>query len=85
MQELFPLGSGLLLGAALGWLRPSARLPIGLVVAVALGVTATVVTGEFELSWGYLLIDIPLVAVAAVVGLLTTRAVRQAITQPPRP
>jgi hypothetical protein len=85
VQELFPLGCGLLLGAGLGWLRPSAPLPIGLVLAVALGVTATVVTGEFEISWSYLLIDIPLVAVAAVVGLLTTRAVRQAITQLPGP
>jgi hypothetical protein len=29
MQELIPLGCGLLLGAALGFVRPSIRLPVG--------------------------------------------------------
>jgi hypothetical protein len=80
VQELLPIGFGLLLGAVLGWLRPSIPLPIGLGLAIPLGVLATIVTGEFKMSWGYLLIDIPLVAVAAVVGLFATRAVRRAAT-----
>jgi hypothetical protein len=83
MQELFPIGCGLLLGAGLGWLRPSMRLPVGLALAIVLGVLATVVTGEFKMSWGYLLIDIPLVAAAAVVGVLGTRAVRRAAMEHP--
>jgi hypothetical protein len=29
MQELIPLGCGLLLGAAIGFVRPSIRLPVG--------------------------------------------------------
>ena len=41
MQELIPFGCGLLLGAALGWVRPSIRLWVGAVLAVALGVAAT--------------------------------------------
>ena len=73
MQELIPFGCGLLLGAALGWVRPSIRLWIGAVLAAALGLLATVVTGEFRLSWEYLLVDIPLVAVAAFAGFAALR------------
>jgi hypothetical protein len=76
MEELFPIGCGLLLGTALGYLRPAIRLPVGIVSAVLLGVLATVVTGEFKTSWSYLLIDIPLVAVSATIGFLAGRHVR---------
>jgi hypothetical protein len=76
MQELFPLACGLLLGATLGALRPSLRLPLGALLAVLLGVLATVVTGEFRLSWDYVLFDIPLVAVAAGLGFMAARRLR---------
>jgi hypothetical protein len=49
------------------------RLPVGIVLAVVLGVCATVVTGEFKLSWEYVLVDIPLVALATVLSLVTVR------------
>lgn len=75
MGELFPLTFGVILGAALGFVRPSIRLPVGAALAIVLGVLATVVTGEFKSSWGYLLIDIPLVALAALAGLLAGRRV----------
>jgi hypothetical protein len=78
MEELFPIGCGLLLGTALGYLRPASRLPVGIVSALVLGVLATVVTGEFRTSWSYLLIDIPLVAVSATIGCLAGRRVRGA-------
>ena len=77
MAELLPIASGLLLGAIIGTLRPSLRLAVGVPVAIVLGILATVISGEFKTSWGYLLIDIPLVAVAAVVGMLVARHVRQ--------
>ena len=80
MQELFPIACGLVLGGALGLLRPALRLPVGAAVAIALGVLATVVTGEFKMSWGYVLVDIPLVACAALVGLAAARRVRPATT-----
>jgi hypothetical protein len=73
MQELFPIGCGLLLGLALGYLRPTLRWPVGALAAVALGVLATIVSGEFRTSWAYLTIDIPLVALAATAGLLLGR------------
>jgi ribose/xylose/arabinose/galactoside ABC-type transport system permease subunit len=69
MQELFPLACGLGLGALLGALRPGIRLSVGAALAIALGVLATIVTGELESSWEYLLIDIPVVAIAAAAGL----------------
>ena len=70
MEELFPIASGLLVGALLGAIRPKLRLLVGVALAVALGVLATVVSGEFRLSWAYLAIDIPLVAVSAAIGFL---------------
>ena len=78
MQELIPLGAGLLLGAALGLVRPRMRPVVGSVMAVVLGVLATVITGEFRTSWEYVLFDIPLVAVSATLGLLVGRRVRGA-------
>ena len=73
MQELMPIGCGLLLGGGLGFVRPSIQLRLGVGLAVALGACATVVTGEFQVSWDYLLVDIPLVALAAIAALVTVR------------
>jgi hypothetical protein len=76
MQELIPLFLGLVLGLGLGTLRPGIRLPVGAALSVAVGVLATVVTGEFKVTWGYVLVDIPLVAGAAILGLMAARQVR---------
>jgi hypothetical protein len=54
-------------------------LPIGAGLATVLGLLATVVTGEFKTSWGYLLFDIPLVAFAAFLGFLSARHLRPPI------
>jgi hypothetical protein len=78
MQELIPVGCGLLLGAVLGYLRPTMRLPVGAALAVVLGVCATVVTGEFKLSWDYVLVDIPLVALATFLSYASVRQVAPA-------
>ncbi len=72
MSELFPILSGLLVGALLGYFRPRLRLLIGIPLAIALGLLATMLSGEFEISLGFLLIDIPLVAISAVAGLVAT-------------
>jgi hypothetical protein len=78
MQELIPVGCGLLLGGALGYIRPSMRPAVGAAFAVLLGVCATLVTGEFALSWGYVLVDIPLVALATVLALVSARRITPA-------
>jgi hypothetical protein len=73
MQELVPLGLGFLLGAGLGLLRPSLRPPIGAALAIVFGVLATAVTGEAKTSWAFVLVDIPIVAIAAALGLVAGR------------
>ncbi len=76
MSELFPILSGLLVGTVLGYFRPRLRLLVGIPLAIVLGLLATTLSGEFEISWGFLLVDIPLVAVSAAAGLLATRRIR---------
>jgi hypothetical protein len=77
MHEIVPVLCGLALGAGLGVLRPSIRLPVGAVLSIVIGVLATVITGEFKSTWAYLLIDIPLVACTAFLGLAAARQLRQ--------
>ena len=68
MAEVFPVLNGLAVGVLLRFLRPGLRLPVGSALVVGLGALATVVSGEYLISWAFLLIDVPLVAVAAGVG-----------------
>jgi hypothetical protein len=77
--ELLPLGFGLLLGVALGRLRPSLRLPVGAPLAIGLGFLATTATGEAAISWAFVLIDIPIVAVGALVARLVERRLAPAL------
>ncbi|HEV7935869.1 MAG TPA: hypothetical protein VGP70_26590 [Actinomadura sp.] len=75
MTELFPIVAGLLCGMVLGRLTARRRVLVGLAFSVVAGVLATVVSGEWRISWSFLLIDIPLVAVSAVAGDLLSRSV----------
>lgn len=75
MQEFVPLISGFAVGLALSAVRPAWRWWLGALLAVGFGVGATVVTGEFATSWGFVFIDIPLVAAAAACGSLVARRV----------
>jgi hypothetical protein len=45
------------------------------VFSVLAGILATVLSGEWRISWEFLLIDIPLVGVSALVGDLAARSV----------
>jgi hypothetical protein len=83
MEELVPLGSGLLLGCLLGFVRSSLRLPVGSMLAIALGIIATAATGEARISWAFVLVDIPMVALAAAVGLLAGRRLSPAVRRAP--
>jgi hypothetical protein len=82
VEELVPVASGLVIGLILGLLRPSLRVPVGLVLIIAFGVLATVVSGEYLISWSFLLIDIPLVAVSAAAGLFVTHRLRWGARRP---
>ena len=50
-------------------------------MCVALGFLATVVTGEFTISWSYLLVDVPLVACAAMLGFLSAPHLRRTFSR----
>jgi len=76
MEELFPIISGLVIGLILGGIAPRLRFWVGAILAIVFGVLATVISGEFHISWGFLLIDIPLVAISAVLGLSIARRLR---------
>jgi hypothetical protein len=79
MHELFPIVAGLLLGAALPLIRPHMRLEVGVGASVLLGALATIISGEYRMGWEFLLIDIPLVALCALTGFVTARAVRRTL------
>ena len=66
MAEFLPITAGLVSGLLLGSFSSRSRL--------AAGFLATVVSGEWRVSWAFLLVDIPLVAGCAVIGFLTSRA-----------
>jgi len=64
-SEIFPVISGLLLGTVLGWITPRSRKRLGVPIVWLLAFLATVVSGEFRISWGFLLVDLPLVSIPA--------------------
>ena len=74
MNEMLPIALGLASGALMGTLTMRRGLAAWLVLSVLLGIAATVLTGEWHVSWAFLLIDIPLVACAALVGHLVARS-----------
>jgi hypothetical protein len=82
VEELLPIASGLVIGSILGLLRPSLRVPIGVVLIISFGVLATVVSREYLISWSFLLIYIPLVGVSAAAGLFVMHRLRWGARRP---
>ena len=82
MAELLPIASGVLLGVLAGRLSPSPRVRSVVALAVLLGISISAVTGELRTSWGYVLVDIPGVALSAVVSLALSRGVHARAQRP---
>jgi hypothetical protein len=59
-----------------GWIEPASRKRIGVPIALALALFATITSGEFRVSWAFLLVDALLVTAAALAGLVTLHRVR---------
>jgi hypothetical protein len=76
MNELLPIAGGLLLGTIIARVRPSWRLPLAVFGVIVIGFAATVLSGEFRISWGFLAIDIPGTGVAAACGYVLARRLR---------
>ena len=79
MDELFPLASGLLVGLLLGTLTARHRALVWIIASAVLGAAATFLSGEWRMSWGFLLVDIPLVAGSAVLAYMTSRRLTPAL------
>ena len=77
MGEILPISVGILVGL-ICWRIASVRLRTAalVVLSVLFGALASLLNGELALSWGFLLIDIPLVFLVAVgTSLLVSRLV----------
>jgi len=78
-NELFPIVSGLIVGAVLPLIRPQMRIAVAVAASVVLGILATVISGEYKVGWEFLLIDIPLVAICSGAAFVTVRAAQRRI------
>ncbi|MCS7051078.1 MAG: hypothetical protein NZL87_05645 [Thermomicrobium sp.] len=67
MGELLPISAGVVVGL-LCWriASPRLRTAVLVILSVVFGALASFLTGELALTWGFLLIDIPLVFLVAV-------------------
>lgn len=74
MTELVPIFTGVVLGLLAGSLVPALSLRMVVLLSVPLGIGASAVTGELNISWGYILVDIPEVALSAAVAFALARA-----------
>ena len=77
MDELFPIFTGAVLGLAFATgIRALSSLWVRAVMVLLAGVTATILSGEYTENWGFALVDIGEVALAAwIVSTLARRAV----------
>ena len=73
MNELVPMAFGMIVGLLIGTLTARRRLIVWLSASAVLGTAATVLTGEWRISWAFLLVDIPMVAGTAVLAHLAAR------------
>ncbi len=65
MEEVFPVGCGVVLGLVVAYLVPSwLRGWVLAIGSVLIGTTASWITGELAVSWLYLLVDVGQVLVA---------------------
>lgn len=76
MHEVFPILAGAFIGLVLLRIHsPRVKTVVFVALSLILGVTATVISGEYVIGWEFVLIDIPLVMLsAAAVVLLAPRA-----------
>ncbi len=79
MNEVFPVVFGILVGLICSHLRyPRHRYISWIGLSVLFGGAATIVSGESQIGWEFLLIDIPLVAGSA----LAVTALRSRVRRP---
>lgn len=68
MYEAFPILGGLVTGLIVSQLKGNRLKGIAIaLLSITIGFAASTVSGELEMSWGYVILDIAQVLVAAVV------------------
>jgi hypothetical protein len=78
MHEIFPVAAGAAIGLATFRFVPvRLRWIVLVVLGVAAGVLASAISGELELSLGFIPVDIAQVLIAAVLTYLAARAWQQ--------
>lgn len=83
MHEVFPVVAGLAVGmVALRILDLRLRVALIAVMSVIFGVIATFISGEALISWAFVLIDIPLVLIAAVATVAIAPRVVERLAHP---
>jgi hypothetical protein len=68
VNEIVPFLGGLLIG--LLYRRGNLSRIWAATAALAVAIIATIISGEFLISWAFLLIDVPIVLVSAAIGYL---------------
>lgn len=77
MNEILPFMAGCLLGLLALKTASTARQVLAiLLLGIPLGAAASFINGELAVSWGFVLVDIPLVVGPAFVTLVTARRLR---------
>jgi hypothetical protein len=76
MDELFPIGAGIILGLLFAsQVRILRAIWVRVSIVVLIGVAATVLSGEYHDNWGFVLVDIGEVALAAWITATVARLV----------
>jgi len=80
MHETFPIAAGILIGLVGGSVRQRRFTTAALaVLAVSVGFVAAIASGEYELSWGFVVFDVgQVVVVAMLAARLATLRLRRA-------
>jgi hypothetical protein len=86
MDEVYPIVMGIVFGALyatdIGWFKSWwLRMPL----TQAIGVSATVFSGEYRDNWGFVIVDIGEVAVFAWMAFYFTKRLRQHLAAKSRP
>jgi hypothetical protein len=66
MDEIFPLLGGVILGLAASQFQPKLRWAVVGLIAPFVALTASKISGELELDWRFVVLDLAEVALAAV-------------------
>lgn len=82
MHEIFPVLAGVLVGLVLLRIHsPRLKTAVFVVLSLILGVTATVISGEYAIGWEFVLIDIPVVMLSAAAVVVLSPRVRTWVAQ----